>query len=137
MKRYRVHIYPVVRVAVEVEANSQQEAITKATDETDLYTAIRNGEYAEDIDAYLVDECDDTEHEHSRWYDKQGNPEEVNKMTNPKLDALKALVSTIDEDACSCASRSWYGQDHDTACPLTYVKDAEAAIRELEENGNA
>jgi len=44
------------------------------------------------------------------------------------LAALQTLISTIDEDACTCASRSWYGTTHDSACPLTYYNEALAVI---------
>ena len=47
------------------------------------------------------------------------------------IDALSALVSTIDEDACSCGTRSYIGEGHDSACPLTYIDDAADAIQVL------
>ncbi len=58
--KYRVHIYPIVRVAVEVEADSPVNAAIKADAATDLY-ALLDGKipgmcHAEDIDGYLVDE---------------------------------------------------------------------------------
>jgi len=79
MKRYDVHIYPVVRVKVSgVEAESQVEAIRKAEEMTDfhrLFDREANGiEYAEDIDCFLADEDGDEEYLNSRWYDKEYRP---------------------------------------------------------------
>lgn len=48
------------------------------------------------------------------------------------LEALRTLVSTLDEDACTCDERSWRGEGHDSACPLTYLDDARAAIAAAE-----
>lgn len=48
------------------------------------------------------------------------------------LSALRTLRSTIDEDACTCADRSWYGNTHDSACPLTYIEDVDKAIARAE-----
>ncbi len=69
--KYRVHIYPIVRMAVEVEAENQLEALKKA-DETDLslWADARRIEFADDIDGYLVDEVGDEGFANSRWYDK-------------------------------------------------------------------
>jgi hypothetical protein len=79
--KYEVHIYAIVQVkVVDVEAESQQEAIRKAEARCDLYTLFQQNvrephtEYAEDIDSFLVDEVGDEEHEHSCWYDKHANP---------------------------------------------------------------
>ena len=42
--------------------------------------------------------------------------------------ALAALTSTVHEDACTCDERSWRGPGHDSACPVSYVHQAEAAL---------
>ena len=82
--KYEVHIYAIVRVkVVDVEAESQQEAIRNAEARCDLYALFQqndrepNTEYAEDIDGFLVDEVGDEEHEHSRWYDKHAIPADL------------------------------------------------------------
>lgn len=75
--KYTVHIYPVVRVTVTgVEADSQEAAMKKAEEETDLFAVLgaKGVEYAEDIDCFHVDEEGDTEYEKSRWYDKHYKP---------------------------------------------------------------
>jgi len=78
MKRYDVHIYPIVRVKVSgVEADNQVEAIKKAEQIIDLHSLLDRDdeiEYAEDIDCFLVDEEGDEEYQKSRWYDKQYRP---------------------------------------------------------------
>ena len=70
MKKYRVHIFAVVRIPVEVEAESQIEAIEKAEDDTDLNSLLNRGdvEYADEITEYLVDEVEDKEYLRSTWY---------------------------------------------------------------------
>src|SRR5262249_3381614 len=42
--------------------------------------------------------------------------------------ALAALTSSLYEDACTCDERSWRGPGHDSACPLTHIHQAEAAL---------
>jgi hypothetical protein len=32
------------------------------------------------------------------------------------------------KDACNCDERSWRGPGHDSACPVSYVQQAEAAL---------
>jgi len=42
--------------------------------------------------------------------------------TSPQMyAALQAIAS--DEEACTCASRSWYGKGHDTQCPIRLATD--------------
>ena len=77
--KYTVHIYAIVRVEVpEIEAETQQQALTRAQKQVDLYDLFRrcdvpNGveciEYADEISHFLVDEEGDEEHEKSKWYD--------------------------------------------------------------------
>lgn len=57
--KFRVHIYAIVRVPVNVEADDHIAAAKKAEETTDLHTAFRQGEYAEAIDEFYVDELDD------------------------------------------------------------------------------
>lgn len=79
--QYKVHVYAVVRVPYIIEAESQQEAITKAQADSHLYTDFRDleAEYTEEIINYLVDEIGDTEYEHSQWYDVDQKPEMVTR----------------------------------------------------------
>lgn len=86
--KYRVHIFAVVRVPVDVEAESQEQAILKAESTVDLYRMFEDpdrrghseepGEYAEEIDEYLVDELDEngefTDADKSIWYDNLRQP---------------------------------------------------------------
>jgi hypothetical protein len=61
----------------------------------------------------------------------------MTNLENKLFAALAAVYSTLDEDACSCGSRSWYGDDHDTACPLYYKTDARKAIKAYERKQGA
>lgn len=34
---------------------------------------------------------------------------------------------------CTCEKRSWYGEDHDSACPVTIIEDMQTEIDALKE----
>jgi hypothetical protein len=51
------------------------------------------------------------------------------------LTILQAVYSTLDQDACTCSARSWYGTGHDTACPLAYVEQIRDVIRDAGAGG--
>jgi hypothetical protein len=71
---YDVHMYPVVRITVKgVEAESQLDAIRKANANIDLYQAVCEAEYAEDVTGYLVDEHGDPDHLRTRCYKWDGD----------------------------------------------------------------
>ena len=77
--KYKVHIFPVVRVTFPgIEAGSQVEAIKKAEAEADfdgLFARLGdNVDYADDIDCFCVDEENDPHYERSTWYDRGGKP---------------------------------------------------------------
>ena len=77
MGKFRVHLYPIVRIVVDdVEAESHKEAIKVAEGSVDLNHLLDPGvgEYADDIDCFLVDEVGDDGFVNSRWYDKYGEP---------------------------------------------------------------
>lgn len=69
-KAYRVHLYAVVRVPVEVpSASSQLNAIEKAEASVDLCREFTRGEYADEVVGALVDEVGDSdEYLNSRNY---------------------------------------------------------------------
>lgn len=69
--KYKVHLFPVVRVTVEVEADSQQEAIEKAEYGEDFHLRFDRSadqEWAEEVAYYEVDEVGDEEYSNSHWY---------------------------------------------------------------------
>ena len=72
MPRYTVHLFPIVRVAVQVDADNPKAAILKAEQQQDLYQhfdGLTNTEFAEEMSHYLVDdETNDPDHEHSQFY---------------------------------------------------------------------
>ena len=81
--KHTVFIFAIVRVKVlDIEANSQVEAIKKAEAQVDLNFLgtpylpheVEHVEYADDIDCFEVDEEKDSEFEKSRWYDKHYKP---------------------------------------------------------------
>ena len=78
MKTYKVHIFAIVRVPVEVEALTPEDAIKAANTEVDLDERIRNGvriEYADAIDGYVVDELHPINHNlvETFHFDQEGN----------------------------------------------------------------
>jgi hypothetical protein len=51
----------------------------------------------------------------------------VNVDSTQNLDAVSIedlLASSIDSGECTCAERSWYGEEHDTECELTGTRHA-------------
>ena len=68
--KYTVHVYTVVRVPVEVEADSQLGAVKQAR-EMDWYKGVHGPgmEYADQIDSFLVDEEGDEDHLRSCHYE--------------------------------------------------------------------
>lgn len=90
--KYHVHCFAVVRVRVpDIEAESQVDAIQKATAKVDWYRVLGDGynitlppgqpvsdqEFAEEFSHFLVDEADDLEHDRSRFYNKKLRPMDV------------------------------------------------------------
>lgn len=71
--KYRVHIYTVVRVPFEVEAQDQAGAIEAARNllEPTSFRS-RDAEDAEEVVGFLVDEDGDEEYSLSRSYDADG-----------------------------------------------------------------
>ena len=71
---YDVHLYPVVRITLKgIEAESQMDAIRRAEASVDLYQAVCEAEYAEDVTAYLVDEHGDRDYARTRCYKCKGD----------------------------------------------------------------
>ena len=77
--KYNVPVYAIVRMKVlDVEANSQEEAITRVRDHVNLndllnrthpLSNVEHVEFADEITGYLVDEQGDQKHERSRFYE--------------------------------------------------------------------
>ena len=74
--KYTVWAFPIVRVSVEVEAASHEEAMRKVDEETNFHDLLNRGDivWAEDMDGFHVDEENDPEYERSAWYDKHYVP---------------------------------------------------------------
>ena len=73
---YKVNVFAVVKVVVDVEAETQVDAISKAVDSVDWYAEFRGRqEWAEEMAYFLVDEVGDTDYDRSQWYgyDTDGN----------------------------------------------------------------
>lgn len=81
--KFKVHIYAIVRVPVEVEAENAQEAIKVAEQSCDMHALFNHPEYeyAEDTDGYLVDEIGDDDYLNTTWYDKHG---EIDRTMHPE-----------------------------------------------------
>lgn len=71
-----VHIYATMRLRVEVpESTSNEDAIAKAEQQTDLECDLRRGEFADEITCFLVDELDDDGGLIAdRLFDRDGSP---------------------------------------------------------------
>lgn len=77
MNAYRVHLYAVARVAVEVDsAATQLEAVDKAVKGADLNRTFRGVgvEYADEIVGVMVDEVGDSDYRNTRSYDPGVKP---------------------------------------------------------------
>lgn len=84
--KYRVHVYAVVRVPLEIEADTQEEAV-KLAYASFVEDDIRNGEaeFAEELqNNYLVDEEGDTQYERSTWwrFDDDGEVKPMDFLAN-------------------------------------------------------
>ncbi len=104
MKKYKVHLFAVVRVPVEVEAESQTEAIKKAEEETDLHALFdywnpggigQERQYAEEITEYLVDEQGDQDHSNTRCYEYEGG--ELREKPNIALTIPRTVLDSLQE----------------------------------------
>jgi len=76
LPRYVVHIYAVVRVPIEVNAESPEKAVKKVDREINLHEILDKGkvEYTEDVTEYLVDEIEPNgDIKRSFWLDRDGN----------------------------------------------------------------
>lgn len=56
--KFNVHLYPVVRVSIKVEANSPEEAAKIANKEIDYESAIKAGDFTDSVDGAVVDTLD-------------------------------------------------------------------------------
>jgi hypothetical protein len=86
-QKYDVHMYAVVRIKLEsIEAESQLAAIAKAEEKRcDIDHLLRSGEFAKEIQCYLVDETGDEEYNNSRYYTGDADPESPRPMGNSAL----------------------------------------------------
>ncbi len=95
MPKYRVHVFPIVRVSVEVEAEDREKAAKKAVEETD-FERLLHDEFADDFDdAVLVDPLDEDgeiDYEHSAWL----NPWEKGETKDEAVD--KGSGGEVQED---------------------------------------
>jgi hypothetical protein len=83
-------------------------------------------------DAASIDDCDgdtftalvdvdgDDEHENTVLVDFE--PERQRKAAAELAAVLRAIEN--DPEACTCASRSWYGSGHDTQCAIRLAREA-------------
>ena len=75
--KYPVHIYAVCRRDIAVEAQSQEEAVSKANemDMTALFSRNPAVEYADEVSDFLVDQPDDKDYRESHvWEIVDGKP---------------------------------------------------------------
>lgn len=94
-REYDVHLYQVVRVKVSgVQASDMEDAVLKVQDEFDWHLMFRNlsrwceTEYAEEVQAMLVDRVGDVDYEQTQLF---------NSSTNPFYSTLKEIVQNKDD----------------------------------------
>ena len=108
MATHRVHIYTTVRVPFEVDATDHASAIRAAEAQFDA-SSFRNAdaEDAEEFTGFLVDEIADEEHEHSRSYGPNGEPD---KPTPPAdhhdIVALAVMIAKRDHRRADLLERA-------------------------------
>jgi hypothetical protein len=82
LNKYRVHGYCVVRVVLEVEGKDQIHAIDRYEHEFRPGMVFgKDAEFADEIDAFLVDEDGDTEYNNSQFYCSDGKTIALNRCT--------------------------------------------------------
>lgn len=75
--KYTVHLYAAVRIRMEdVEANSQEEAFAKATEECDVGACLAHGAFEDDeapfLGALIDEEGDEEEYGNTRYHEGLG-----------------------------------------------------------------
>lgn len=114
MMKYRVHLYRVVRVDYEIDADSQLEAIDKADRNFDPFD-LRRGEDAEECVGYLVDEVGDNAFDNTILYsaNREPSPPYVAKppRTSSRAPRFKATIDVLIEadsepEACDAISEA-------------------------------
>lgn len=80
--KHRVHVYATVRFPVEVEAETDQEAMERALDACGDFSDFTQAEFADEVTAYLVGD---------NWYDADTQP-----WTNYKA-VLEKIRGQIDD----------------------------------------
>lgn len=101
---YDVHLFPLVRVKVRVEADDQTKAIERAEGQASLHRifdkdmandgAVLETEYAEEISHYLVDETNDDDYMNSHWYAADGKT----YLNNEKDDSFELLSQLFNQE---------------------------------------
>ncbi len=104
-----LHIFAVTRIKIETEIdpnNITAEAIDEAIDGVDLYDAVRNSEYAEDIQGVMVDVPDESSEEgyHGVFFDNiAGNfvqGDSLESRYNELLQFVRETALTAKDGEC-------------------------------------
>lgn len=74
--KYTVHLYYAVRIPMDIEADSQEEAFAKAQEECDVKRSLAYGAYEDEetpaLGATIDEEGDDEEYENTRYHQGEG-----------------------------------------------------------------
>ena len=52
----------------------------------------------------------------------------TNYLFSPRFANVAAEAENLGDGDCTCDQRSWYGEGHDSACPVTIFGDADAIV---------
>lgn len=108
MAKYTVHVFPVGRIHVDVEADTQEEAIKKAEEGLNLYDAMSGAEYAEEVAYFLVDEGGDEDYQRTKWHRGEFEPYPVELSREDWAEIYYALESKI-VSGLAVADPEWRG----------------------------
>lgn len=120
-RAYRVHLYAVIRVPVNVpDALSQLDAIEKAEESVNLERDWKDGEYADEVVGVLVDEVGDGEYMNTRnyvadadsgkWVEERPQTNGAQQTVNPDgasiIELRQALRKLIDATASANTNKA-------------------------------
>lgn len=98
--KYTVHLYTAVRIRMEdIEANSQEEAFSKAAEECDVKHNLECGYFEDDEAPFLgaiVDEVDDEDYENTRYHQGNGAENYLDKEHDALLTVAPALLAALE-----------------------------------------
>lgn len=139
--KYRVHVFAVVRTAVEVEAKSQEDAAEKAASNIDINSELAQCacEDAEEIAYVLVDEEGDEQYNNSTFYTYNSRAEKWIRMYDngrpttecrPGTDGLRRSLCRKGQAASGLSPRRDKGEFQLRVCLVDATEEPECQLGE-------